>query len=525
MNAFPLTITSPILAIPVSREAPLVRITLEVDGRPQRQGYIALSPHHPEYWVAMDVQSFIGRTGLLRCDSEDDTAPDLGCIRSCNVLPDSESLYHERLRPRFHFTAKRGWLNDPNGLIYHEGVWHLFFQHNPYGVEWNNMHWGHATSRDLVHWEEQSCALYPWTQANEHCFSGSAVVDHRNTSGFGQNNTPPMIACFTDTGAGESIAYSLDQGKTFSLWEGNPVVRSLGRDPKVFWHEETEQWCMAVYSETDNSQYIAFYTSPDLRNWIFQSRIEGYFECPELFPLPVDGNPNDIRWVLYAADARYVIGQFDGKQFVPEHEGKHQLFWGHYYAAQTFNDAPDGRRIQIGWARGIPFPEMPFNQMMTFPTEMRLRTTPDGIRMIAEPVKEIANLYEELVVHDALDVHPGSPVAMALPPKQLDFEFRILAGTSKTVTLGIGATTLKWDVHAGVLGDIPVPKDPKELHLRLLLDRPSLEVFVNQGEAALVLPVESSWPIDTLYCVSTGGVTQLVDIKGYTLGSAHSVFR
>jgi fructan beta-fructosidase len=258
------------------------------------------------------------------------------------------------------------------------GEYHLFFQYNPYGWRWANMHGGHAVSKDLVHWEELSTALVPWTQAVAHCFSGSAVVDERNTAGFQAGDEKTIVAAFTDTGCGEAIAFS---------------------------------------------------TSPNLKDWEYESRLDGFYECPELFELPVDGDPANTRWVAFAADAKYVLGRFDGETFTPEHEGKHQVHWGAFYASQLFTGAPDGRHIQIGWGR-INMDGMPFNQMMTFPCELTLRTTDEGLRMLAAPVKEIELLHQRKHALQAVQVRPGESVTVATRGRLFDIraEFEVGRG-------------------------------------------------------------------------------------------------
>ena len=208
-----------------------------------------------------------------------------------------------------------------------------------------------------------------------------------------------MLA-YTSTGRGECIAYSNDQGTTWTEYTGNPVVRHQGRDPKLLWHAPTKRWVMAVYDETDNKRWIAFYTSPDLKIWQLANRIDGFFECPDLFELPIDNNDTNTRWVLSAADGKYMLGQFDGRRFTPDSSAgepaKHQLWHGNFYAAQTYSDAPDDRRVQIGWAQGIEFPGMPFNQQMTVPVDLSLRTTNDGPRLHAWPSEEVESLRTTL---------------------------------------------------------------------------------------------------------------------------------
>ena len=202
------------------------------------------------------------------------------------------------------------------------------------------------------------------------------MVDRAQHLRLWHRGSPPLVVAFTSTGRGECIAYSNDRGRTWTEYAGNPVVRHAGRDPRLLWHEPTKRWVMAVYDETGGARSIAFHSSPDLKTWRFESRIDGFFECPELFELPVDGDcPARRLWVLYAADGEYRLGQFDGQRFAPE-TGKLRVWYGNFYASQTFSDAPDGRRIQIGWANGIAFPGEPFNQQMTVPCELTLRPTP-----------------------------------------------------------------------------------------------------------------------------------------------------
>ncbi len=196
-----------------------------------------------------------------------------------------------RSRAQFHFSPRRGWNNDPNGLVYAQGEYHLYFQHNPYGWSWGNMHWGHAVSPDLVHWRELPIAIYP-RRFGDWAFSGSAVVDRANTSGWKHGENDLLVAAYTSTGRGECIVYSNDRGRTWTEFAGNPVVKHQGRDPRLLWHEPTKRWVMAVYDESDGKRWIAFYTSSDLKTWTFRSRIEGFFECPDLFELPVDGDPS-----------------------------------------------------------------------------------------------------------------------------------------------------------------------------------------------------------------------------------------
>src|SRR5439155_10796040 len=210
-------------------------------------------------------------------------------------------------------------------------------------------------------------------------FSGSAVVDSANSSGFKTGAEDVLVGAFTSTGRGECIVYSNDRGRAWSEYSGNPVVKHAGRDPRLLWHAATKQWVMAVYHESGKKQEIAFHTSPDLKTWTFRSAIDGFYECPDLFELAAEGDASKSRWVLSAADGRYLLGSFDGTEFKPE-GAKQAVWYGNFYAPQSFSNAPDRRRIQIGWARGSDFPGMPFNQQMSIPVELQLKSTDDGLR-------------------------------------------------------------------------------------------------------------------------------------------------
>lgn len=387
------TATENYLHVPVRTGATKRRLKLLLDGKSVREMDVELAVDaKASFLVAIDIRKWNGKQLTLDAGKLVGRKEALKGIAQARALPNRDGIYQEAKRPLFHFTSKIGWLNDPNGLVYHQGEWHLFYQHNPYGWNWGNMHWGHAVSRDLFHWRELGDAIFPWSDCKAMAFSGCAVIDHRNTSGFGGPGDPPLIVSLTDTGLGESIGYSRDNGRTIKLYEGNPVVKHKGRDPKIIWHEGTRRWVMALYDEFEKRRWMAFYSSKDLKQWKFHSRLENYYECPDLFELPIDGDRSNTRWVVYGADGKYTLGSFDGRKFTPDHEGKHQVWFGNFYAAQTYDNAPNGRRVQIGWGRGITFPGMPFNQQMTVPVELTLRTTSQGLRMFAEPVKELEKL-------------------------------------------------------------------------------------------------------------------------------------
>jgi fructan beta-fructosidase len=486
------------LNLPVRTGAPKQRMRVLVEGEVVREFDIELAEREPEFWVFLDLTPFMGETITLEVDGLPEHSRGLHLVGQADEIRGTEDLYRETYRPQFHFTSRRGWNNDSNGLVFFKGEYHLYYQHNPYGVKWGNMHWGHAVSEDLVHWRELPIAVYP-KRYGDWAFSGSAVVDVNDTAGFQTGEEPPIVIAWTSTGRGECIAYSNDRGRTFTEYEGNPVVEHRGRDPKVIWYEPGEHWVMAVYHEAEGERTIAFYTSGDLKEWEYASRIEGFYECPEIFPLAVDGQAGERRWVLYAADGDYVIGEFDGREFTPE-SGKHRFSYGNcFYASQTYSDVPpeDGRRIQIAWGR-VEMPGMPFNQMMLFPVELTLRPTGDGPRMFARPVREIERLYERSRTWEGISVPRGrQPVPGAVGEL---FHVRAAMRTGGLERLGfvVRGVEVMYDVNEETLNCLertaPLPVEDGVLEIELLVDRTSIEIFA--GDGRIYMPIGTILPDD-----------------------------
>jgi fructan beta-fructosidase len=479
------------LNLPVKNGAPKRRVRFEVGSETVREFDIELAEDRPDFWAFADVSPFHGKKLVIETKLPDGSKA-LEQIAPSDEIAGSADLYREKYRPQFHFTSRRGWLNDPNGLVYANGEYHLFYQHNPYGWGWGNMHWGHAVSKDLFHWQELHVALYPKCY-DDWCFSGSAVVDRDNTSGWRKGKGPLLVCAFTSTGRGECVAYSNDLGRSWTECDGNPVIKHNGRDPKLIWHAPSKKWVMAVYDETAKARDVAFYTSRDLNKWTFASRIGGFFECPDLYPLPVDGDAKNVKWILSAADGKYLVGRFDGMKFVKE-SGKHQVWYGNFYAAQTYDNAPDGRRIQIGWGNGIAFPGMPFNQQMTVPVELTLHTTEDGLRLFAEPVKEIEWLRAGKAVAKGMTLRPGEDHAVATNGELLDIGAEVRPAGAEQVTFTARGVPVVYDAKKAVLScrSHVAPLKPRKdgtVRLRILVDRGSVEVFGNDGQIALSVGV------------------------------------
>jgi fructan beta-fructosidase len=516
-----LAITRNYLLLPVKNGAPVRRMRFEVDGATTEEFDIELVEDNPDFWVFADVSRHRGKKLILETRLPDGSMA-LERIRTSDEISDAATLYREKYRPQLHFTSRRGWLNDPNGLVYAGGTWHLFYQHNPYGWNWGNMHWGHAVSKDLFRWQELPIALHP-RKYGDWCFSGSAVVDQDNTSGWHIGTAPLLVCAFTSTGRGECIAYSNDLGRTWTEYAGNPVVKHNGRDPKLIWHAPSKRWVMAVYDENGPSRDVVFYTSPDLKKWEFQSRIGGFYECPDLFALPVESDPKTRYWVLYAADGKYVLGQFDGQRFIRE-SGKHQLWYGNFYAAQTFDSAPDGRRIQIGWANGITFPGMPFNQQMTVPCELTLRRTSEGVRLFAMPVKELDTLHAGERAWKNLLLHPGENPLASVQTELSDVQAEFQPKGADRVVFALRGVSVVYDVPKGEVScqgkTAPLQPHGGQVALRMLIDCGSIEIFGNDGQVVLsagvlVPPSEQSFGLS-----AKGGDVAVKALKVSSLKSA-----
>ncbi len=514
-----MTIQKKYLVIPIRNGTKKCNLELEVAGKKVRRYGTELAPDADsvDFYAFFTIESYKGKPAIVSAAGA--TEEGFALIRQSDEIPGADTFYTEALRPQLHFSQKVGWNNDPNGMVYYDGEWHLYFQHNPVGWKWGNMTWGHAVSTDLVHWEQLPDALFPSTMAKGACFSGSANIDTDNTAGFQTGKEKVLIAALTDTGAGEAIAYSNDRGRTFTWYEKNPVVKHGGRDPKIIWYKPGKHWVMAVF---DNSKpyggNIAFYTSKNLKDWQVQSHLKGYHECPELFELPVDGDKDNTRWVVFAGNAQYVVGKFDGKTFTPEHEGKHQVHYGSYYASQTFSNPPDGRKIQIGWAR-ITMPGMPFNQTFSFPHRLTLRKTADGIRMFATPVKEIEKLYKKKHAAATGDLAPDSPKTVAVSGELFEIRAEFALGQAKTVGLDIGGNRVTYDVAGKKLNGAEMKPIDGKVSMQVIVDRPMIEICGNDGRVYITSGRGKRGDVSAVKAFADGGKARLLKLEVNELNS------
>ncbi len=459
-------------------------------------------------WASWDVADLEGQTA--RIEIVDAETGGWGHINVDHITMSDEKmaeevrtdvLLDETYRPQFHFTPLRGWTNDPNGLVYYKGEYHLFYQHNPFGTEWGNMTWGHAVSRDLVHWQHLPNAIEPDRLGT--IFSGSAVVDHDNTTGFGSGREKAIIAIYTAAGGtspesqGEPftqcIAYSVDRGRSWTKFEGNPVlghIAAQNRDPKVVWHRDTRQWIMALF--LDGNEY-ALFRSRDLKTWqkLHSLTMPDCGECPDFFEIAVDGKPDVRKWIFTAANGKYLVGDFDGTRFVADGVPKQVDYGANFYAVQTYSDIPprDGRRIQIAWMAGGSYPKMPFNQQMSFPCVLTLHETPGGFRLHRWPCQEISRLYDRTAVIRNRALASGVPVTPGLEDELWDVTVTFRPGAARRIGLIVRGEVIVWDRESQTLTcagrSAPVSLRNGRLGLRVLADRTSLEVFANGGEISM----------------------------------------
>lgn len=461
---------------------------------------------------------------------------------SCNTIEPTEvtttnNEYNEEYRPQIHFSAKRNWINDPNGLVYLNGEYHLFFQHNPLGAGWGNMSWGHAVSRDLIHWKQLGVALMPDDMGD--IFSGSAVIDVNNTAGFGKN---AMIAIYTSNGNSQQqcIAYSIDQGRTFTKYSGNPVLANSGisdfRDPKVFWHAESNRWIMALATH----DVISFYGSSNLKSWEKLSQFGsdigshgGVWECPDLFPLNTE---NGEKWVLLVSNfgapnggtgTQYFIGDFDGTNYIADSEP--YPLWLDYgkdnYAGVTWDNIPesDGRRLQIGWmnnwqyAGDIPIFKIAPNGArgcMTLVRELNLEMHPNGYLIlknnVVTEIESIANVWDTIIdgsiSSKIVDLNLNNEKAyqleftgsmlesdtISLKLSNSDNEFCNIIVDSKNLTFNRSNSGLvDFSDTFGGYSTSPVFGNVDSVKLDIYVDQSSIEIFINNGvvsQTNLVFP-------------------------------------
>ncbi len=504
-------------------------VNLLVDGEVVRSATGWKSDHLVP--VSWDVSRWLGRTAQIQI--VDAANGDWGHINVARLVQTDQPerlpvvtgpLYHESLRPQFHFTARQwtvdrlnpgmreeGWINDLNGLIYHEGEYHLFAQ------RWAKC-WLHAVSKDLVHWTELAPAF--WEESlGSGVQSGTCVVDYQNTSGLSPAPArPPMVAFWSRfDNRSQCLSYSLDRGRTWKHYEKNPLMVMPERDPQVFWYAPGRHWVMMLYGE---SKYHIL-TSKNLLEWKDEHHpIADSYECPDFFELPLEGNLTQKKWVLIQGNGNYSIGTFNGTEFEEETARFACDVGPNFYATQSWHNTEtgDGRRIQTAWMRGADFVDMPFSQMISFPCELTLRRTPAGPRVFRRPVQEIALLHGG---QDAwTDRMLGKDKTLRLEPSgqlfHIKAEVDIPEGARLTFNLrGIAVILTATTIESG---HKPTPVQGKISKVEILVDRTSVETFVNDGEVSstrYALPKSNGLSVK-----AEGGPVKIQSLTVYPLNSA-----
>lgn len=533
----------------------ILGVELYVDGKMVRSSSATEYYSNVLEWRTWDVREFAGRKAAIRV-SDQSTAWLIAVDQFVQsdtpaaLVTDSSVLFSEIFRPQFHFTTKTGWLNDPNGLVYYKGVWHLFYQHMNMELPGVKL-WGHAISLDLLHWEYQPVAI--WGDAVYHIFSGTAVVDLNNDSGLKSGVEDPLLAFYTlqprksDINSVQAFSYSTDGGATWNPYENNPVLSTVtgdkfDRDPSVFFEPTTETWFLAIYHCYDNlvpraETGYGFYKSKNLKNWEYVNEIKCRYqgECPNMFQMPVDGNTNSMQWVLLDGGGSYVFVDFDDEKFnvVSQEENPWILsLWGkNYYATQTFYGAPDGRKIQVGWM-GLEktqfpngYPGMPFNQQMSVPRELTLKTTTNGLRIFRNPAKELEALRSNRRFAKTVSLVPGTPYKTGLDGELLDIEMDVNPADSGKITFNIRGQEMVYDISDGQLKGFTrtVSLKPENgiLHFRFLVDRTSIEIFCNHGQLDLSGVFFAPESAETFFASEVAG-TEIRNLTVYDMRSIWS---
>lgn len=519
------------LNFPVKNGAPMRRVSVVVNGRTERAFDIELAEGKPDWWAFMDATPFRGKTITLNVDKLPENSRALSAIDQSADIKNAKDLYREGRRPQFHFTTRNGWLNDPNGLVFYQGEYHLFYQHNPYGWNSGNLHWGHAVSRDLVHWKELPAALYP----DEHglIYSGSAVVDWNNSAGFQSGKNPALVAMFTAAGNPftQGLAFSNDRGRTWTKYGQNPVLGHIvaeNRDPKVVWFAPEKKWVMALY--LDHNDY-ALFSSPDLKSWrkLSDVNLPGDAECPNFFQMRLDGAARNPRWVFFGASGVYLVGKFDGRKFTPETRPQRLQNGNCWYASQVFSDIPekDGRCILIPWGRlpdGEIFRGLTFNQMMGLPVELTLHSTTSGASLAVNPVREIKALRQTAHVIKPQTLAPGDNPLSGFHGDLFEIEAEIAIGTAKEISFDLRGVRVAYDAPTQKISCLgnqsTLEPDDGKISLHIFVDRASVDIY--GGNGTLYLPMAKALATENqdLKLACQGGNASVVSLKVYELKSA-----
>lgn len=545
------------LLLPIQDDAPEGKICIVVNN--EQKGTVMnvrLARERVDSYVPFELSAYKGQYVSVDIQGVPESAV---CWKELKMSDSFDMANKECFRPVYHHTPAYGWMNDPNGMFYKDGVYHLYFQYNPYGSVWGNMHWGHSTSSDLMHWKFEGSAIVP--DAWGAIFSGSCVVDHENTAGFGKGAVVAFYTSAKSTPWGDvqsqSMAYSLDNGKTFTKYEGNPILTSSERDfrdPKVFWYAPGKHWVMMLAV----GQHMEIYSSVNLKDWKKESEFGamqgahgGVWECPDLVEIPVEGT-RQKKWVLICnlnpggpfggSAAQYFVGSFDGKTFVNESPTLTKwMDWGKdNYATVTWNNAPDGRCVALGWMSNWQYannvPTRQYRSANTIARDLTLYRVGEELYLKSTPSPEVKKARGEKVSKPSFNVAGEYEVASLLDDNKGAYEvelviqnqgaskiaFCLLNEKGKKVSMYYDLARRQFVMDRSESGTVDFSKDfpavtvapadtDKELTLRLFVDRSSIEAFGEDGKFVMTNLVFPSLPYNKMRFTS--------DEKGYTVKS------
>ena len=552
------------LLLPVEEVMPDVRVSMIVNNKEVNVADVRLAVNRVDYFVPLDLSDYAGKNILLKfkLGSNDPIRGKLSavCCKEMKLSDTFDTGNREKFRPTYHFSPLYGWMNDPNGMVYKDGEYHLFYQHNPYGSKWGNMHWGHAISKDLINWEHRPDAITP--DALGTIFSGSAVGDTDNTAGFGAG---AIVAIYTQNSDRQvqSIAYSTDNGRSFTKYENNPVLTSDARDfrdPKVFWHKETQRWIMLLAV----GQEMQIFSSSNLKDWAFESSFGegqgahgGVWECPDLFELPVDGT-NEKKWVLLCnlnpggpfggSATQYFVGTFNGKEFVNESPSKTKWMdlGKDHYATVTWSDAPDNRRIAIAWMSNWQYandvPTSQYRSPNSVPRDLSLFTVDGETYLQSAPSPELLKLRDiskkrsfkvngTRTIKDMIAGNEGAyEIELTIENQHADvIGFRLYNDKGEEVDMQYDMKEKKFSMDRRKSGEVgfnenfpmltwtTIESGKDELKLRLFVDKSSVEAFGDGGRFVMTNQVFPSEPYTHIDFYSKGGAYKVDSFVIYKL--------
>ncbi|MCH5216309.1 MAG: DUF4980 domain-containing protein [Muribaculaceae bacterium] len=558
------------LILPIEERMADAQIDVLVDGNIATTFYARLANNDVDYTVPFDLTPYTscGQV-ILNIVTENDRATsreaaDFVCWDEMSLSNEFDTKNREKYRPAFHHTPLYGWMNDPNGMFYKDGLWHLYFQYNPYGSKWQNMTWGHSTSSDLVHWTQQPNAIEP--NGIGSVFSGSCVVDHENTAGFGKEE---VIAIFTSAGVSQvqSLAHSSDNGQTFKIYPGSPIITTEreARDPNMFWNEQTQKWNLVLAGALDHE--VLFFSSSNLKEWTLESKFgqgyagqDGVWECPDLIKLPIKGTKKE-KWVLIVninpggpfggSATQYFVGDFDGHKFTCDNavnETRWMDYGKDHYATVTWSNAPGNRHTAIAWMSNWQYanevPTMQFRSANSLPRDLELFRAPDGdLYLSVTPAKEVDSLRGEKLSYDATNVE-DAPVSFNLPTAndgicEINLGYNIKGtqylhvtlsndkGEKVEMTYDVRKRTfrmnrqesglVKFSRHFPTTTVAPTLTNGNEGSLRLYIDRCSIEAFDGDGRFAMTNLVFPTIPYTKMTVAAEGGKAKITGLDIYSI--------